>query len=381
MTEKLRAFVIMPFDEEFNSIYENLIRDPLTNAGYEVTRADSLLNQENILKAIVRGITTADLVVADLTTNNPNVFYELGLAHALRIPTVLLAQAITDVPFDLRSYKIHIYDTHFSKIDKLRKFLKKLAEQHASKEIAFSNPVDDFAPEGESPQAPVARPDEVGDDNVGNGLPKELWDFIVEGEAAASELTTIINKLLKDNEAITARFKKHTNTLDILRQNTSAGSARRFHKVFLLAASDITNFAGKVNKLLPLLERSVDRVNENYSGFIQTVDTSTKEGLQTLKNLYGSIDRLLTGEKEAKEGLNSFKMSSLEIAELKLSKDLSRASRKQAEALQGVVSNLDRLEAFCAKALGMIEDKIDLDGTAVSESDDKELPSSLLLEP
>src|SRR5437773_304891 len=124
MERQFRAFVIMPFDREFNSIYEKLIRVPLTEIGYEVLRADSELDQQNILRAIVRGITTADLLIADLTTNNPNVFYELGLAHGLHIPTVLIAQSISDVPFDLRSYSIHIYDTHFNKIDDLKVFLK-----------------------------------------------------------------------------------------------------------------------------------------------------------------------------------------------------------------------------------------------------------------
>src|SRR6185369_5698014 len=76
MTEIPRAFVIMPFDIEFDSIYEKLIKKPLEEVGYDVKRADSLIDQQNILSAIVQGIAKADLVVADLTLTNPNVFYE-----------------------------------------------------------------------------------------------------------------------------------------------------------------------------------------------------------------------------------------------------------------------------------------------------------------
>jgi len=94
MNKNPKAFVLMPFDPEFSSIYEGLIKLALEDAGYDVARADSFLDQQNILRDIIRGIATAHLIVADLTTLNPNVLYELGLCHGLRIPTILLAQSM-----------------------------------------------------------------------------------------------------------------------------------------------------------------------------------------------------------------------------------------------------------------------------------------------
>lgn len=106
MNKNPQAFVLTPFDPEFSSIYEDLIKPALEDAGYDVARADSFLDQQNILRDIIRGIATAHLIVADLTTLNPNVLYELGLCHGLRIPTILLAQSMEEVPFDLRPYRI-----------------------------------------------------------------------------------------------------------------------------------------------------------------------------------------------------------------------------------------------------------------------------------
>jgi hypothetical protein len=83
-----------------------LIKAGLEEASYDVKRADSLHDFHNILGSIVRRITTAKLVIAELTTLNPNVFYELGLCHGLGIPTVLLAQSIDEVPFDLQGYTV-----------------------------------------------------------------------------------------------------------------------------------------------------------------------------------------------------------------------------------------------------------------------------------
>lgn len=99
----MKAFVLMPFSVEFQPVFEELIRPALKEAGFEVSRADSVLDQQNILNDIVGGIHSADLVVADLTGLNPNVLYELGLCHGLNIPAVLLTQDIDEVPFDLRA--------------------------------------------------------------------------------------------------------------------------------------------------------------------------------------------------------------------------------------------------------------------------------------
>ena len=146
MEESLKAFVLMPFDSEFKGIYADLIKPALEEAGYEVRRADSFLDQRNILRDIVRGIWEAKLVIADLTTANPNVFYELGLCHGLRIPTVLIAQSMEQVPFDLRSYRVLIYSTRFDEVHLLKTSLRELGQKARRAEISFESPLTDFTP-------------------------------------------------------------------------------------------------------------------------------------------------------------------------------------------------------------------------------------------
>ena len=91
---KPKAFVIMPFDAEAQPVYDDFICPTLGSLGFDVTRADDLLNQQNILRDILFSIESADLLVADLTDSNSNVYYELGLAHALGKPVILLGQDI-----------------------------------------------------------------------------------------------------------------------------------------------------------------------------------------------------------------------------------------------------------------------------------------------
>jgi hypothetical protein len=56
------------------------------------------------------GINAAKVLVAELTSRNPNVFYELGLAHALNKPVVLVSSNEPDVPFDLKHIRVIYYD-------------------------------------------------------------------------------------------------------------------------------------------------------------------------------------------------------------------------------------------------------------------------------
>ena len=134
----------MPFAAEFEDVYKYLISEGLESAGYIVKRADDIKSQSNIIGDIVKGITTSDLIVADLTGANPNVYYELGIAHALNKKVILITQEIDDLPFDLRSYRVIGYSVYFAKMNQAKKELSELANEAFNGRLPFGNPVKDF---------------------------------------------------------------------------------------------------------------------------------------------------------------------------------------------------------------------------------------------
>lgn len=105
------AFIAMPFgtkpgadgqDIDFNRVYEELLRPALEAAGCEVFRADEEPRAGDIRTDMFQELLVADLVLADLTLDNPNVWYELGIRHALRARGVLLVQGPRPTsPFDI----------------------------------------------------------------------------------------------------------------------------------------------------------------------------------------------------------------------------------------------------------------------------------------
>jgi tetratricopeptide (TPR) repeat protein len=102
----LHVFVAMPYgvkdDIDFNRVYSELIRPPLEALGYEVFRADEELRAGDIRSDMFQELLLADVVIADLSLDNPNVWYELGVRHALRARGVIpIACRAGPMPFDV----------------------------------------------------------------------------------------------------------------------------------------------------------------------------------------------------------------------------------------------------------------------------------------
>ncbi len=107
---KPNCFIIMPFGGWFNRYHKEIYIEAIENAGFVAKRADDLYRPGNIVNDIWKYTKDADIILADLTNKNPNVFYELGLAHAITKPAVLITASMDDVPFDLRSLRVLVYD-------------------------------------------------------------------------------------------------------------------------------------------------------------------------------------------------------------------------------------------------------------------------------
>lgn len=105
------CFVMMPFAAPLGDYYAKIYKPAIEKAGLRSIRADTeIFGTGKIINQVWQGINAAKVLVAELTTRNPNVFYELGLAHALEKPVVLVSSNENDVPFDLKHIRVIYYD-------------------------------------------------------------------------------------------------------------------------------------------------------------------------------------------------------------------------------------------------------------------------------
>ena len=104
------CFVLMPFDAKFQAIYEDHIRPTIVRAGLRCERADEIRGVNQITTDIWERINRCRFLIADLTDQNANVFYEVGLAHALGKDVIPITQSMNFVPFDVKNLRCIVYD-------------------------------------------------------------------------------------------------------------------------------------------------------------------------------------------------------------------------------------------------------------------------------
>lgn len=111
-TDAHMCFIVMPFSvESLNIVYEDFVKPTLVDrCQLRPVRGDDVFGSNVVMDDITTNIRKARLIIADLTGRNPNVFYEVGIAHALNKQVLLMTQSIDDVPFDLRHRRALVYE-------------------------------------------------------------------------------------------------------------------------------------------------------------------------------------------------------------------------------------------------------------------------------
>ncbi|MDX1990808.1 MAG: DUF4062 domain-containing protein [bacterium] len=119
------VFVIMPFRDEFDTVYNDIIVPLGESMALVVKRGDNFTSNHHIMDEVWYALYNCRVVVADCTGNNPNVFYELGIAHTLGKPVIMIAQDVEKAPFDVRGRRFIRYENNIGGVKKLKTELEK----------------------------------------------------------------------------------------------------------------------------------------------------------------------------------------------------------------------------------------------------------------
>lgn len=120
--------VMMPFHANFNSVYEE-IKVSCKELRLEAKRVDEIYKPGKVMDDIYALIAQSRVVICDLTGRNPNVLYEVGLAHALSREVIIVVQNEEDVPFDLRQFRFFKYSQDIEGLKALRTNLKRAIQE------------------------------------------------------------------------------------------------------------------------------------------------------------------------------------------------------------------------------------------------------------
>lgn len=147
-----RCFFITPIGGEKSParqhadwVFYHAIQPVFESKGYQSTRADLIRDPFMINDSVFEAITEADICVADLTLLNANVFYELGIRHAIEKPVIHIAQFDTVLPFDNAGYRTILFDRHeYQSMQVLKEELGRHIEAIEKPEFILSNPLTQY---------------------------------------------------------------------------------------------------------------------------------------------------------------------------------------------------------------------------------------------
>lgn len=142
-------FVIMPFSttstctkDEWDDIYANVFKPAFKKCNYSCERAKSTTG--SLIKSIIKKLRNARIVLADITDQNPNVFYELGVRHSLSKRTIIVSQKSAHIPSDLKGYWTIIYGPKPGEVIQFKKDIKRIISQIEKSPEESDNPVSDY---------------------------------------------------------------------------------------------------------------------------------------------------------------------------------------------------------------------------------------------
>lgn len=343
----------MPFDSALQSVYDGLIREVLEEVGYEVQRGDDLLSQRNILQDIIEAIERADLIVADLTDNNANVFYELGIAHTRMRPTILLTQSVQDVPFDLRSYRLIPYSTHFADVGAARATLREYAEAAVAGTLQFGSPVADYLRHVQNEPAPTSVA--VSPPNGSEDDPRGFLDHSEALETGMKGMTEIMTEVTTLTERIGDQTREAGDAMTRSQQARGGslpyGHLRRISTGLAAALEHFTRELASRNEQYRRISEEIEGSFEFLVRYASVTDEHQPERdewldvLETTKEMatqaLAAYDRLA----ETMETAPPFEKSLIRSM-----KEASRQVRQMANNIRLTIASIDRALVAAGRA-------------------------------
>ena len=302
--EKLKVFMIMPFQEQFLGLYD-MIKNKLGDK-YEFSNAGDLDNQQSILQDIVTGIGNADVIIADVTGLNPNVFYELGLCHALDKKVILITQDISELPFDIRSYRVDEYTTEFWKIEQIISKIEKNLEGAKDGSVQFGNPIKDYYPKEnkEINKVTYKNNEDLNEDEKG------LLDFIADINDDTIKLTDELNKMVEEQNEMTKQMNFATNEINRVSESPSSGNASFIRNIARKVGGCIQEFSDKMGSHNIEFENLWRRIENNFLDLIDNKymeNETNKEGLiNSLTGLYSMKESIRESNDKIEGMITSF---------------------------------------------------------------------------
>lgn len=343
--DKTKVFVIMPFTDDFFESYE-MIKEHF-NEDFEFSHAGDEDNQQNILADIIPPIYSADIVLADLTGLNPNVMYELGIAHSFNKKTIMITRDdLGSLPFDLKQYRAKDYSTHFKKFYDLITYLEKNLKGARDGSIIFNNPVGDFLDHSKIAPEELFKKEIIKID-IPEGE-KGFLDFLADVEEDTEKMTADIETMSSEMNVMSNGINGCTEEIERVNKNGGNGTVSFMRKQSKKSAEYIATFSKQLKAHNSTISSYWSKIEKNILGLLENNIAAKPENKDSLINYIKALYNMKISVASSNKSVQVLKETSLR--NLGIERNMNQAIRffdvdlaSYIEMTEQMIKSIDRI--------------------------------------
>ena len=289
MTEKKICFVISPIGSEGSDTrkrsditYEYIIRPIVEKFGYHLTRADYIKEPGIITSQIIDQIFESSLVIADLSDNNPNVFYELAIRHVTKKPYVQMMRSGQKIPFDITGLRTISFDIDLESASNAKKELCDQIESIENSKFNPDNPITSAIQ-----QSSIKKMLDSGDDIKPDDFSKVVLESVSELRSIVLDLRAEFHNLKSFDNKSKSATTKYKNILEELN-----------HEIY--------NTEIKLNNAYHIIDKYSNVENDEHVAQIEQAAYEVNHLETILENLIQNKRVLLEGSINVPKSLSDF---------------------------------------------------------------------------
>ncbi len=347
---KPKVFVITPFNDDFLALFSEMKNK--FSEQYDFTNAGDLDNQQNILQDIVEGIYHSDVIIADLSGLNANVFYELGLAHAMNKKVIIITQDIGELPFDIKSYRANQYSLLFYKLPELFVELKKLLSGAIDGNIKYGNPVSDYIPDyftkpSDAQFESTANTENTNSttENIEDETPGEkgFLDYIAGIQENSENMSKEILLITEEMGDMNTSVNQATDEINKVKSSGNNTNAVFVRNVCRKLSSPIELFATKLKTHVGNISVYWEQVENDYLSMLENEHVRTPDNIKDLKESLTSLEEMQSTIYETDGKIESF-IYALKPS-LGMERKLSKSITMLITELEGYLSMTEKMSS------------------------------------
>jgi hypothetical protein len=186
---------------------------------------------------------------------------------------------------------------------------------------------------------------------------KGILEYLVEAEEASRELHAIMETIGQVAKELAANIQQHSNPNQLTSEPDKTAAEDRLN-IIMRMLPYISIFSDRIEGILPRFEKAIQLLEESYSAIVSQANPESSDDIEKITNLQNSLSPILEEVGQAKKVAIHFIDMTMSLRNQNLHTEINESSERQAQALKGIISNIEEIESFALRIMSLINEKL-----------------------